>query len=570
MIITFFIWLYIIILGYLYGSFSLNLYKKTVDEKKVPNSSTVTIFLGIAVITTLATYLSLIIKLGLVANLLFFFGAIAILVSEKYKLPKFVFRWRWKEILIGGIILLAFLSTLESVTHVPENSDTSLYHAQTIHWIEEYRVVPGLGNLQGRLAFNSSWLLLNALFSFSFLGHYSFHTLSGLFVFLAILFFAETAYKLLEKEINLVNLSGTLFIPLSFYVIGGEIKSPGTDLPAIILFWILFILVIKFAEFSESNKTLYFIITFLAVFAITIKLSLLPALLLVTYLVFIQRKRKQANWKTLNVFLTISIFVLLPWLIRNIILSGYLIFPFAEIDIFSFDWKIPLSRVEGASKGILGFARLSNADWQKAIDMSFREWFPLWYRNHTRNQQLVFLLAIFSPLGILLQSFMQSSLRFDSPRNSTRKNHPYNFMFFGVIYAGLIFWIFKAPSFRFGYSFLIPTVFLAYLPILIKLFDTLNVKKHFAIIILLVVSILAYQIYIFIRSLETKTINERILFPLDYSPSRADLCPLEDLEIFCARDHNQCSYESFPCVPSLPFNIASRKGTLQGGFFHLP
>jgi L-asparaginase II len=58
------------------------------------------------------------------------------------------------------------------------------------------------------------------------------------------------------------------------------------------------------------------------------------------------------------ILLALSAFILLPWLIRNIILSGYLIFPFEKIDIFAFDWKIPLHRVEGISKGILGFARL--------------------------------------------------------------------------------------------------------------------------------------------------------------------------------------------------------------------
>ena len=43
--------------------------------------------------------------------------------------------------------------------------DTGLYHAQNIKWIQEYAVVPGLGNVHGRFAFNSMFFPVSALFS---------------------------------------------------------------------------------------------------------------------------------------------------------------------------------------------------------------------------------------------------------------------------------------------------------------------------------------------------------------------------------------------------------------------
>ncbi|EMO63800.1 hypothetical protein LEP1GSC133_1179, partial [Leptospira borgpetersenii serovar Pomona str. 200901868] len=33
--------------------------------------------------------------------------------------------------------------------------DSGLYHIQSIKWIQEYSVVPGLANLHGRFGFNS-------------------------------------------------------------------------------------------------------------------------------------------------------------------------------------------------------------------------------------------------------------------------------------------------------------------------------------------------------------------------------------------------------------------------------
>jgi hypothetical protein len=41
--------------------------------------------------------------------------------------------------------------------------DSGMYHAPTVEWFKAYPVVPGLGNLHGRLAFNPSGLLFAAM-----------------------------------------------------------------------------------------------------------------------------------------------------------------------------------------------------------------------------------------------------------------------------------------------------------------------------------------------------------------------------------------------------------------------
>lgn len=43
-------------------------------------------------------------------------------------------------------VVLCFLLTLLWTTQSPGQYDTGLYHAQAIRWVEEYGVVPGLGN----------------------------------------------------------------------------------------------------------------------------------------------------------------------------------------------------------------------------------------------------------------------------------------------------------------------------------------------------------------------------------------------------------------------------------------
>ena len=69
-------------------------------------------------------------------------------------------------LIVTALLALVFLKwACDSIEHY----DTYLYHAQAIRWIEEYGVVPGLGNLHHRFAYNNSVFSLQALFSLSFL-----------------------------------------------------------------------------------------------------------------------------------------------------------------------------------------------------------------------------------------------------------------------------------------------------------------------------------------------------------------------------------------------------------------
>src|SRR5688572_9579424 len=61
--------------------------------------------------------------------------------------------------------------------------DSGMYHAPTINWVQTCLVVPGLGNLHGRLAFNGSSLLYAALVVVGPWSGRSNHLVNGLFLF---------------------------------------------------------------------------------------------------------------------------------------------------------------------------------------------------------------------------------------------------------------------------------------------------------------------------------------------------------------------------------------------------
>ena len=118
----------------------------------------------------------------------------------------------------------------------------------------------------------------NALFSFAFLGGQSFHLMSAVLFLLAVLTFWQGFIDLVARDFAVSSIMKALFLPLAFYLLGGDIASPATDLPANLLLWVIAIL---WAERAENEKPYHTpLIVLLAAFAITVKLSVAPVALL--------------------------------------------------------------------------------------------------------------------------------------------------------------------------------------------------------------------------------------------------------------------------------------------------
>jgi hypothetical protein len=614
MLITLLLWIYLLPLGWLYGSFANHLLAISfgLDDETPP--FTLTWLAGMAAITTLASILSLFMKLALGAQIIVSTGGLSILIwlwrsqHLRFTLPA------WPPL---GIVLavLILLTVIEISTHTPGNPDTGIYHAQAIRWIESFPVVPGLGNLHSRLAYNSSWLTLNALFSFAFLGGQSYHPLPGLFVLVTCYQFLHGGQRLLSPnrfhceegisptlqspiqcwKLQLSLQSGSfaltltsdylrlLFIPLAFFLLAGEISSPGTDLPVVMLSWLIFsewLALIE--EKGETSPMLPILLMLLTFWAVTIKLFTLPLLLAALFIwyqcthakkspsfsSFLQPHRKEGGCSAGRGLkpLTLAIILLLPWGIRNLILSGYMVYPGLTLDPFHFDWRIPVEAVHRESVVIMAWARFSAGDVQDVLAMSLPEWVNAWYHHQTFNRQLLFQLIIAAPFGytLLLGLFALVKRSLFQKTWQTLKSYSLPLL---AAYAGIAFWFFKAPFFRFGYAFLIPALLLWLLPI-IHLIGTERLKilrLPLAFILLLI----AFQGSVLLRSFEPETLATRLIQPADYVNLPTAPCDLYDTRVWCAEQFDVCGYESFPCVPGADPLVAARGPDLSDGFRHI-
>jgi hypothetical protein len=216
--------------------------------------------------------------------------------------------------------------------------DTGMYHLPAIDWTKSFPIVPGLGNLHGRLAFNSSSLLYAATLDVGPWSGRSHHIVNGLFLFALLIQIVFRIYQLpCSREsrrahciFDIAFLTPTLMpIQSSFFI-----SSLTTDVPTAIVLFVatsmLFAQLVSAAKHRAENERAYnlVVLTTMLGVAVTLKLSAAVFSVVAWSLAVIWWLRhyqgsKILITKTLSWIVTISFTLGLSWLGRGVILSGY-------------------------------------------------------------------------------------------------------------------------------------------------------------------------------------------------------------------------------------------------------
>ncbi len=364
------------------------------------------------------------------------------------------------------LITLPFLFVIALFTIVPPyNTDSSGYHFLSIKWNENFAAVPGLTNLFPQFGYNSSFMVLSAAFSFTEIFHQSIYPINTVLTSLFFLWILKKSFQYNTVKRLIIVLF--LFVLLRQFPI--NLASPSADsLASILVFYVLFSVFEMDEKSSLKNDWPYLLL--LSSFAIIIKLSTLP-LLLVGLLPFLKRTNSfKAILLSYLKLLPLLFILIVPWLIRNVILSGYLIFPFPTVDLFSFDWKVPFDVAMGEKIHITQGARMAGEDWVAVSNMSFYQWFPKWIPNVWSDNHFNFILLVsglLSPLLIINFYLIKKQLLH------------YFFLAFCIAYTGIIFWMMTSPDIRFGYHYLLLSLLFPII-LLVNQFDKfLNLNKGY-------------------------------------------------------------------------------------------
>jgi len=322
-----------------------------------------------------------------------------------------------------SVIGFFFLIILSSSAWGEGVWDSIFYHYQNIRWNEEYAVVPGLGNIDDRYAFNSNYMLLSSVFTFRFLfgeALYLVHTVFLLFLSGWVFYQFFVSKENWKKSVLLFSF--ILFFLLSIKAM----FDTSTDLlPNMIVFYLVAKIIMNSESLRQNN--LLFILT--PVLLITCKLSMLSFCLLSLY-VFISIL-KNREYKTAGFLLFIAVLIVIPWLVKNVILSGYLIYPLYRIDLFGFDWKIPEIIAVKQTEYIyyIGYKFLEVIIAPNNTEFSY----PLWVKGLVIS---VYVLAATSLVICIIHLI------------GKRKNPAFNLLF-SILFFTLLIWFFNGPDIRF-------------------------------------------------------------------------------------------------------------------------
>lgn len=508
---------------------------------------------GLAAATVYAQFYSLFGAVGFGANL--GLSGICIVIAFLYRKQ---LRRDWKNLRLKnvfcrksiGIVLLILLYAYGSSRGFI-HYDTGLYHAQSIRWIEEYGIVKGLGNLHCRLAYNSSSFALSALYSMSFLGGQSYHCAAGFLALLLAgdcLMVREFPWKRKLRTSDFARMMCIYYLLIIF----DEMVSPASD-----YFMVLtaFYIVIEWLDLSEEREKAvcpYAMLCVMGVYLLTLKLSAALLVLLVVKPAWMLLRKKKG--KEIVLYLGLGMVTALPFLIRNVILSGWLVYPFTFLDIFDVDWKIPEGIAAYDAKEIQVWGR-GYSDVTR-FDIPVMEWLPDWFTS-LGGMDKIFVLA--GMLSVVLFLIRIAACLF------RRKAWSDKLLLEAVMSVCFLFWLCTSPLIRYGcvYVYLVSAVILG--DALIEFLERRHTAGLWTVCMAVAGVFLLYKAAAFGKELVTFYVNDYWICQKDYDNYETESYEIEGITFYDPVSGDQTGYESFPSSP-VRAKIALRGEGIEDGF----
>jgi len=273
--------------------------------------------------------------------------------------------------------------------HRPCNPDSCLYHVATIRWFEQYPIVPGLGHVHLRLAFNHAYYLYASLFDVGSLRGHGEHLANGLLL-LGVLgpacLLLPGVVDVRRPQPNSSYLTVALAGVTLDLLFGCNLSSPTADVAVATTGAILILLAvgpaIDGAELTPFRLRAIGLIAMAAVIAKPAAVIVAAPFTLYAAAEALRGQGARGTWpRTAGVLAIAAIALVVPWLVRGAVLSGYPLFP-SEVADLGLPWRLPAGVGHRELLYERAFARL-RADADFTGDYAWvRHWLSLeWLEN---------------------------------------------------------------------------------------------------------------------------------------------------------------------------------------------
>ena len=437
--------------------------------------------------------------LALLLNFFFplnrFINTIILLIPLIIILKKFSYFYNLnflKFLVINSIII--FLLITKSNVYRP---DAYLYHIPFIDILNHNKIIIGLSNLHYRFGHISIIQYSSSIFN-----NYIFLK-NGIFFSIAIIAsaiitnFIFNLINSIEKNKYDIHFFFVLFVIIFISYKMNRYSEYGNDSPTHFMFFYLISEILKsLSEKKDNLPELILISAFILMNKITMSLSIILPLLL------FKKISKSVLLNKTNFFTIIFLFL---WLIKNILISGCIIYPIKNTCFSNLSWSdIELTKKvsvenEAWTKGWIdqkGENKYSTNDYIKDFN-----WIKTWSQNHLKKIN-----SIVTPYVVFLLIIFFIFLIRSKINNSVNKPLTYLYLIFLLCIFSLV-WFLKVPVFRYGYSYVISFICLI-LAYFIYSRNNLGNRKIFISVIFLCISIFIIKNSIRIFDLDKSVAKE--------------------------------------------------------------
>ena len=325
-----------------------------------------------------------------------------------------------------------------------KHPDTLTYQNSLIH-----NAITGpqpIGNIviKPQLGYGGAWFPLAAIFSFEWLIGKTMTFVNLSLVGVSIIYLINKIESALNKQ-QLGSMVGYLVVlaigcyEYTFFRLA--ITSAAPDTPAAILGIATLIYFIK-------NGRQSWMLILLSFTAVTIKLSLAPILLLPVW--DLLQKKNMRNWIRC---IGVGILIMTPFFTKNILSTGYAIYPFPASKILEESFVPEKHKVQEEANYITAYARniavtRDSSQVKYIATQSMRQWVPTWWKQLDVADRTVIALFFIGIIGCMGAAYRSpDTLQVQIPVLT-------------VIIIGAFYWFSLAPAIRFGTTFLLAPLLL--------------------------------------------------------------------------------------------------------------
>lgn len=330
--------------------------------------------------------------------------------------------------------------------------DTDWYHAQTIRWIEEYGCVKGVANLFPSLGYNNAQHYFDALFSMKWLAGQSLRSSGGFFGLAVLIHGVMRIARWRKHSRHMADMLAVWEIGYSIIVTAFFTEPYVDTLPNALVLLVMteWMALLEEEKYDTASMILNCL---LAVFAAVCKMSVAPVVLLALHPALLLLRQKK--WKEILACLGLGFGIVLPFLITNVITTGYLVYLLSAVDLFPVAWKMDPEILKYAVDSMIAFARMPLASMEEALNAGW-SWIPVWFKAESISHQYLYLLILLmvcydlGSVGIRLGKTRRSG------QSTWRETVDLPLLWPRICtYLGLAYWFVTIPQVKYCWSFLI-------------------------------------------------------------------------------------------------------------------